>query len=68
MKKRLIIFSLISLILVGVLFLGDTYSIFTTEDIDENANVYTTGNLNISYTLSEDNVTIDDSIFKEGNP
>ena len=61
MKKRLIMFSLISLILVGVLFLGDTYSIFTTEDIDENANVYTTGNLNISYTLSEDNVTIDDS-------
>ena len=61
MKKRLVIASLMSLILVGVLFVGNTYSIFTSQDVDENANVYTTGNLNITYTVSDDNVTIDDS-------
>lgn len=60
MKKRLIIVSLMSLILVGVMFFGDTYSIFTSGDVDENANVYTTGNLNITYTLSDENVTIDE--------
>ncbi|MEE3342663.1 MAG: hypothetical protein VZS44_01065 [Bacilli bacterium] len=61
MKKRMVMLCMVSLILVGVLFLGDTYSIFSTGDIDENANVYTTGNLNITYTLSEENVLIDDS-------
>ena len=61
MKKRLVIASLMSLILVGVLFVGDTYSIFTSTDVDENTNVYTTGNLNITYTLSDENVTIEDS-------
>ena len=61
MKKRLIIASLMSLILVGVLFVGDTYSIFTSGDVDENTNVYTTGNLNITYTLSDENVTIDEN-------
>lgn len=61
MKKRLIVTSIISLILVSVLFIGNTYSIFTSVDIDENANVYTTGNLNITYTLSDENVTLDES-------
>ncbi len=59
MKKRLVIASIMSLVLVSVLFLGNTYSIFTTGDIDENANVYTTGNLNITYTLSDKNITLD---------
>ena len=61
MKKRLLIFSIMSLILVGVLFIGDTYSIFTSVDVDENANVYTTGNLNITYTLSDENVILDEN-------
>lgn len=58
-KQRLIITSLISIILVSILFIGTTYSIFTTSEIDENANVYTTGNLDVTYTLSEANVKID---------
>ena len=58
MKKRLVITSLIALILVCILFINSTYSIFTTGDIDENANVYTTGNLDITYMLSDDNVKI----------
>lgn len=60
-KKRLIITSLISIILVSILFIGTTYSIFTTEDVDENANVYTTGNLDITYTLSDNNVKLTDN-------
>lgn len=59
-KKRLVITSVISIILISLLFIGSTYSIFTTGDIDENQNVYTTGNLNITYTLSEDNVMLED--------
>ena len=58
MKKRLVITSLISLILVCILFINSTYSIFTTGDVDENANVYTTGNLDITYMLSDENVKI----------
>lgn len=57
-KKRLIITSLISIILVFILMIGSTYSVFTTSDIDENLNVYKTGNLDISYILSEDNIKI----------
>ena len=56
MKKRLILTSVISIILVVTLLIGTTYSIFVTEHIDENLNVYTTGNLDVTYTLSEDNV------------
>ena len=59
MKKHLIIASTLSLILVSILSLDNTYSLFVSEDIDENANVYTTGNLNITYTLSDKNVKID---------
>lgn len=59
-KKRLIITSTISIILVSILMIGTTYSIFTSSDIDENKNVYTTGNLNITYTLSSDNIKFED--------
>ena len=61
MRKRLVITSLISIILICILFIGSTYSLFTTQDIDENANVYKTGNLDISYTTSSDNLTINNS-------
>lgn len=40
--------------------IGSTYSIFTSSDIDENSNIYTTGNLNITYTLSSDNIKFED--------
>lgn len=45
--KRLIITSTISLILVSILFIGSTYSVFTTTSPDEEINNYKTGNLNI---------------------
>lgn len=61
MRKRLVITSLISIILICILFIGSTYSLFTTQDIDENANVYKTGNLDISYITSSDNLTINNS-------
>ena len=46
-KKRLIITSVISIILVSILFIGSTYSIFTSTDVDQESNVYQTGNLSI---------------------
>ncbi len=49
-KKRLIITSIISIILVSILFIGSTYSIFTSSDVDENLNVYKTGELIITST------------------
>ena len=55
-KRRLIITSTISILLVAILLIGSTYSIFTTTEVDENTNVYKTGNLDITYTLSEDNI------------
>lgn len=57
-KKRLIITSTISIVLVAILLIGSTYSMFTTTEIDENANVYTTGNLDVTYTLSKDNIQL----------
>ena len=57
-RKRLIITSVISVVLVSVLMMGTTYSIFTSRDIEEDKNVYTTGNLDVTYTLSSDNVTM----------
>ena len=51
-KKRLIITSVISIFLVSVLLIGSTYSIFTSEEIDETANVYKTGDLEVSYSES----------------
>ncbi|MBQ8681785.1 MAG: hypothetical protein IJ509_02620 [Bacilli bacterium] len=57
-KKRLIITSVFSITLVAILLIGSTYSVFTTTEIDEDANVYKTGNLDISYTLSEENIKL----------
>lgn len=61
-NKRLIFTSLISIILVCILLIGSTYSIFTTGGIEENANVYTTGNLDITYTLSDTNIKLENPI------
>ena len=57
-KKRLIINSIIAIILVSMLFISNTYSIFTSGDVEEDINVYTTGNLNITYTLSSDVISL----------
>ena len=57
MKKRLILTSIISICLVIILMLGTTYSVFVTSNVDEDLNVYKTGTLDVTYTLSEDNVT-----------
>ena len=48
-KKRLIITSVISIILVSILFIGSTYSIFTSTDVDQESNVYRTGNLAVKF-------------------
>lgn len=55
-KKRLIITSVFSIFLVAILLIGSTYSIFSSKQIDPNSNVYTTGNLDITYTLSNENI------------
>ena len=59
-KQRLIISSVISIFLVATLLLGSTYSIFTSQEIDENTNVYTTGNLDITYKLDSNNIKFTD--------
>ena len=46
-QKRLIITSLISVILVSFLYMGKTFSVYTTSAPDEETNVYKTGNLDI---------------------
>ena len=43
--------------------MGSTYSIFLSQDIDENTNVYKTGNLDITYTLSEDNISFSNIVL-----
>lgn len=48
-KKRLIITSIISIVLVSILFIGSTYSIFTSTDVDQESNVYRTGNLAVKF-------------------
>ena len=60
-RKRLIITGVISIILVSILMIGTTYSIFTSKDIEENKNVYTTGILDITYTLSSENIVLEDN-------
>ena len=57
-KTRLIVVSVISVIMVLSLMIGSTYSIFTSSTVDEKLNVYKTGSLDVTYTLSEDNVTM----------
>jgi len=60
-KTRLVVTSLVSIVLVSVLLLGSTYSLFTTSSVDEDLNVYKTGNLDITYTLSSENIKLNDS-------
>ena len=61
-KKRLIITSTISVILVTIMLIGSTYSIFTTSEIDENSNVYKTGVLDITYTLTDNNISLTSNV------
>ena len=61
-NSRLIIFSFISIILVSTLLIGNTYSIFMSSNVDEDLNVYTTGNLDIKYSVSEDSVTLTNNV------
>lgn len=61
-KKRLIITSLFSIFLVSILMLGSTYSIFNSTDIDEEANIYKTGTLDITYTVSSEEIILDTSV------
>lgn len=56
-KTRLIIVSLISIFMVLILFIGSTYSVFTSSSVDDDVNVYKTGVLDVTYTLSEDNIS-----------
>ncbi len=55
-QKRLIIASFISVILISILYIGTTYSVYTTTSPDEEINIYKTGNLSIEIT--GDNETI----------
>ena len=60
--KRLIITSLFSITLVCLLLIGTTYSIFTTGSVEENANVYKTGSLDITYTIDDNNIKLESNI------
>lgn len=62
-KKRLIITSLISIILVAILMLESTYSLFSFSEDKESleTNVYTTGNLDVTYTVSDETVKLEKS-------
>ena len=60
-KIRLVVTGVISIILVSILMLGSTYSLFSTSNVDEDLNVYKTGNLDVTYTLSSANVKLTDS-------
>ena len=55
-NKRILITSAISIILVSILYIGNTYSVFTTTSPDEEVNTYKTGNLDIE--VIENNTTI----------
>ena len=57
-KKRLVVVSFIAIILVAILFLNQTYSIFTTTDVDENTNLYGTGTLKISFQNNENAIKL----------
>ncbi|MBQ6476828.1 MAG: hypothetical protein IJI43_00070 [Bacilli bacterium] len=60
-NKRLIITIFIVVVLVSVLFISNTYSVFTSENADPNTNVYTTGNLDITYEIENNDVKFTDS-------
>ena len=64
-KKRLIITSIISIMLVSILFLGSTYSIFTIQEIDEDVNVYKTGDLNIEYNSNNIQINSNKPMIEE---
>lgn len=49
-RKRLLTTSMIAIILVSILFIRNTYSVFVSTAPDEEINVYKTGNLNIEVT------------------
>lgn len=57
-NKRLIVTCLLSIILVCILFIGNTLSVETVREVDENLNYYSTGNLNISYSTSDSEVVL----------
>ena len=59
-RKRLIITSVISIVLVSILMIGSTYSIFNSSDVDEEKNVYHTGSLMVT-VVDSGNVAISDS-------
>ncbi len=59
-RKRLIITSVISIVLVSILMIGSTYSIFNSSDMDEEKNVYHTGSLMVT-VVDSGNVAISDS-------
>lgn len=60
-NKRLVITIFIVIVLVSVLFISNSYSIFTSENADPNTNVYKTGNLDVTYEIDNDNVKFTDS-------
>lgn len=60
-KVRLVVTGVFSIFLVSILLLGSTYSLFSTSNVDEDLNVYKTGNLDITYTLSSDNIKLTNS-------
>ena len=60
-NRRLIVTSLVSIILVCVLFIGNTLSIETLREVDENLNYYTTGNLDISYYVKSGEIVLNNS-------
>lgn len=61
-KRRIIITSTISILLVSILLIGSTYSVFTSQDIEEDINVFQTGTLGVTYTVSSDNVALNNSM------
>ena len=60
-NRRLVVTIYITVFLIFILFLSNTYSIFTSENADPNTNVYTTGNLDITYEIDDDNVKFTDA-------
>lgn len=60
-NRRLIVTCLVSVILVCILFIGNTLSLETVQEVDENLNYYSTGNLDIVYQVSDREVVLNNS-------
>ena len=60
-NKRIMITSVLSIILVSVLFIGNTLSIKTIEKVDPNLNYYNTGSLDITYDTSDSDIILNNS-------